>query len=154
MKGGDFRCGSRSAVADRRMARPVYPQLRKYPCVPALTLGAMGCFPEWVGDTTGVPQIAADLLHRQISAAMGQQLPFHGLIYRFLIREAPPGRQAPAASRDKSVCSLPFLLGLILVIFALPNCRIEDRKSRRWQAGVVRARSSWLRRATSSRSEE
>jgi hypothetical protein len=86
------------------------PQLRKYPCVPALTLGAMGCFPEWVGDTTGVPQIAADLLHRQISAAMGQQLPFHGLIYRFLIREAPPGRQAPAASRDKSVCSLPFLL--------------------------------------------
>jgi hypothetical protein len=31
----------RAAVAGRRMAPPVYPQLRKYPCVPALTLRAM-----------------------------------------------------------------------------------------------------------------
>jgi hypothetical protein len=30
----------RAAVADRRMAQPVCPQLRKYPCVPALTLRA------------------------------------------------------------------------------------------------------------------
>ena len=36
----DFRLGSRAAVAGRRMAQPVYPQLRKYPCVPALTLRA------------------------------------------------------------------------------------------------------------------
>ncbi len=27
-------------VADGRMAQPVYPQLLKHPCVPALTLGA------------------------------------------------------------------------------------------------------------------
>src|ERR1700730_7649661 len=27
--------GSRAAVAGRRMAQPVYPQLRKYPCVPS-----------------------------------------------------------------------------------------------------------------------
>jgi hypothetical protein len=33
-------CGSMTAVADRPMARPVYPQLRKYPCVPALALRA------------------------------------------------------------------------------------------------------------------
>src|ERR1700730_9758299 len=32
--------GSRAAVADRRMAQPVYLQLRKYPSVPALTLRA------------------------------------------------------------------------------------------------------------------
>jgi hypothetical protein len=31
---------SRAAVAGRRMAQPVYPQLRKYPCVRALTFGA------------------------------------------------------------------------------------------------------------------
>src|ERR1700716_3227297 len=36
----DFRFGSRAAVAGRRMAQPVYPQLRKYPCVRALTLRA------------------------------------------------------------------------------------------------------------------
>ena len=30
----------KAAVADRPMARPVYPRLRKYPCVPALTLRA------------------------------------------------------------------------------------------------------------------
>jgi hypothetical protein len=35
-----FALGSRAAVADRRMARPVYPQLRKYARVPALTLRA------------------------------------------------------------------------------------------------------------------
>src|ERR1700688_118050 len=32
-----LRFGSRAAVVDRRMAQPFYPQLRKYPCVPALT---------------------------------------------------------------------------------------------------------------------
>jgi hypothetical protein len=34
------RVGSRAAVAGRRMAQPVYSQLRKYPCVSALTLRA------------------------------------------------------------------------------------------------------------------
>jgi hypothetical protein len=33
---------TRAAVAGRRMAQLVYPQLRKYPCVPALTLRASG----------------------------------------------------------------------------------------------------------------
>jgi hypothetical protein len=32
--------GSRAAVAGRRMAQPVYPQLRKCPCVPAFALRA------------------------------------------------------------------------------------------------------------------
>jgi hypothetical protein len=32
--------GSRAAVAGRRMAQPVYPQLRNTPCDPALTLRA------------------------------------------------------------------------------------------------------------------
>jgi Reverse transcriptase (RNA-dependent DNA polymerase) len=40
--GGEIPPGdsSRAAVAGRRMALPIYPQLRKYPCVPALTLRA------------------------------------------------------------------------------------------------------------------
>jgi hypothetical protein len=32
--------GSRAAVAGRLMLQPVYPQLRKYPCATAVTLGA------------------------------------------------------------------------------------------------------------------
>jgi hypothetical protein len=36
----DFRFGSGAAVAGRPMAQPVYPQLRKYPCVSALTFRA------------------------------------------------------------------------------------------------------------------
>ena len=34
------RVGSGAAVAGRRMAQPVYPQLRKCPCVPAFALRA------------------------------------------------------------------------------------------------------------------
>jgi hypothetical protein len=36
----DVSDGSRTAVAGRLMAQPVYPQLQKYSCVPALTLRA------------------------------------------------------------------------------------------------------------------
>ena len=42
-------CGSRAAVASRLMAQPVYPQLRKYPCVPALTLRAKGGLKQQAG---------------------------------------------------------------------------------------------------------
>jgi hypothetical protein len=38
--GSNIRDGSRTAVAGRPMARLVYPQLRKCPCVPAVTLRA------------------------------------------------------------------------------------------------------------------
>jgi len=34
-----------------------------------------GCLPEWVSATAALPQIAADLLQHDISAAQGQQLP-------------------------------------------------------------------------------
>jgi hypothetical protein len=109
-----------------------------------------GQCPSWVkgrcgrqaDGTAGLPP-APEMPVGSGTYASCQQLPFHGLIYRFLIREAPPGRQAPPASRDKSACAAyRFCYGFILVIFALPNGRIEDRKSRRRQAGVVWARSS------------
>jgi hypothetical protein len=38
--GTEVRFGSRAAVARRRMAQPVDPQIRKYPFVPALSLRA------------------------------------------------------------------------------------------------------------------
>jgi hypothetical protein len=62
-----------------------------------------------------------------------------------------------SANQLRQSASRRFCYGFILVILsgiAVPNCRIEDRKSRRRQAGVVRARSSSLRRTTSSGSEE
>jgi hypothetical protein len=39
-RAADVSVGSRAAVAGRRMAQPVYRQLRKYPCVLAPTLRA------------------------------------------------------------------------------------------------------------------
>jgi hypothetical protein len=62
-----------------------------------------------------------------------------------------------SANQLRQSASCRFCYGFILVILsriALPNCRIEDRKFRCRQAGVVPARSSWLRRTTSSGSEE
>jgi hypothetical protein len=49
-----------------------------------------------------------------------------------------------SANQLRQSASGRFCYGLILVILsgiALPNCRIEDRKSRRRQADAVRARS-------------
>ena len=43
---GDASCGSRATVAGGRMAQPVHPQLRKYPCVPALALRAQTGHPD------------------------------------------------------------------------------------------------------------
>jgi len=40
------RLGSRAAVAGRLMLQPVYPQLQKYPCATAVTLGASKGHPE------------------------------------------------------------------------------------------------------------
>src|ERR1700740_2193513 len=40
---------------------------------PQRLLWVTGCLSEWVSTRAGVPQIAADLLRRQIPAALGQQ---------------------------------------------------------------------------------
>jgi hypothetical protein len=43
------------------------------PAAPASKNQHTCCLPGWVGAAAGVPQTAADLLHRQIPAAAGQQ---------------------------------------------------------------------------------